>query len=276
MLAVPLVAWLIMHCGWQYAFLATGALAAAWVLLWLSIYRPPESHPRITAEERDAILAQRSQELDEAAPAGSWLSLLACRRVWGVVLGRSLSDCVWWFYVYWLPKYLADERGFTLGQIATLGWIPFLTADVGNIAGGWFSGHLIRRGWSLNAARKIVLALGVVGMLGGVPAGLTGSAYLCIGLISIATFAYGAWGTIMLTLPADLFSPRQAGSVSGLSGTGAGLGGIVFTWVIGIVVDRVSYTPIFLAAGLMPVVALAIVQGLIPQIRISGSCRTAS
>jgi ACS family hexuronate transporter-like MFS transporter len=267
MVAAPLVAWLILHYGWQMAFVATGALALIWVVLWLVMYHSPESHPRISSDEFNEILAARQREGTRPVSAGSRLALLARRSVWGIVLGRSLTDCVWWFYVYWLPKYLADQRDFSLAQIAALAWIPFLTADIGNVSGGWFSGHLMRRGWTINAARKGVLLLGVIGMLGGIPAGLTSNAYLCIALISVATMAYGAWGTIMLTLPADLFPPEQTGTVSGMSGTGAGLGGLLFTWVIGIVVDRVSYTPIFLAAGLMPLAALALVQVLIPSIR---------
>jgi ACS family hexuronate transporter-like MFS transporter len=267
MLAAPLVAWLIWHYGWQVAFIVTGSLALLWVGLWLAIYYPPASHPRVSAGELEEIRALREGEEAPPAAAGSWLELLARRPVWGVILGRSLSDCVWWFYVYWLPKYLADQRGFSLAQIAALAWIPFLTCDIGNIAGGWLSGHLMRRGWSLDAARKWVLLLGVIGMLAGVPAGLTSDAHLCIALISVATLAYGGWGTIMLTLPADLFPSGQTGTVSGLSGTGAGLGGFVFTWVIGIVVDRVSYTPIFLAAGLLPLMALLLVQLLIPKVR---------
>jgi ACS family hexuronate transporter-like MFS transporter len=192
---------------------------------------------------------------------------LAYPQVWGIVLGRSLTDCVWWFYVYWLPKYLADARGFGLGQIALLAWIPFVAADLGNFGGGGLSSGLMQRGWSLNAARKWVLLLGVVGMLAGIPAGLASNALVSIALIAVATFAYSAWGTIMLTLPADLFPSRQTGSVSGLSGTGAGLGGLAFNFVIGYVVDHCSsYTPIFIAAGLMPVVALVIVQLLLPNI----------
>lgn len=264
--ATPLVAWLVLHYGWRFAFLATGALAALWLVGWLWIYRPPERHERITGEELNLLLTNRPGDAPESGPSSKWLSLLASRGVWGIILGRMLTDCVWWFYVYWLPKYLADARGFSLTQIAALAWIPFVSADLGNLGGGWLSGHLVRRGWSLNAARKAVLGLGVVGMLAGVPAGLASSADACIALVSVATFAYAAWGTIMLTLPTDLFPSRKTGSVSGLSGTGAGLGGLAFTWLTGIVVDRVSYTPIFLMAGLLPVIALMLVQLLVPRI----------
>ena len=263
--AAPLVAWLIMHYGWRFAFLATGALALVWLVPWLWLYHSPERHPRISQSELELALADRLADGEQDARHEPWLSLLV-REVWGIVLGRLLTDCVWWFYAYWLPKYLADQRGFSLGEIAASAWIPFVAVDLGNLTGGWLSGRLMRCGWSLNASRKAVLALGVLGMLAGIPAGLTPHAVLCVLLIAVATFSYAAWGTIMLTLPTDLFAARQTGSVSGLSGTGAGLGGLAFTYVIGAVADRASYTPIFLAAGLMPVAALVIVQGLIPHI----------
>jgi ACS family hexuronate transporter-like MFS transporter len=173
---------------------------------------------------------------------------------------------VWWFYVYWLPKYLADRYGFGLKGIAMVAWIPFVSVDLGNLTGGWFSGHLMQRGWSLDASRKCLLRIGAAGMLAGAPAGISGDAGVSMACIAVATFAYGIWGTMMLTLPADLFHPSEVGVVSGLSGTGAGLGGIAFTWLTGAVVDRTSYRPVFAGAALLPVLALVLVQVLIPQI----------
>ena len=234
LVAAPLVAWLIAWYGWQFAFIATGALVIPWLILWLWIYRSPERHERITDAERELLRANRPQEpdgnSDRPSPGiGCWLPVTA----WGIVLGRLLTDCVWWFYVYWLAKYLTDVRGFSLAEIAAWVGIPFVAVDFGNLAGGGLSSYLLRRGWTLNAARKTVLVLGALGMLASVPAGLTSHAGLCIALATIVTFSYSAWGTIMLTLPTDLFPPRQTGSVSGLSGTGAGLGGMAFTWLVG-------------------------------------------
>jgi len=211
--------------------------------------------------------AEPGVEEADNAPRIPWVRLLAMRAVWGVIMGRFLSDCVWWFYVYWLPKYLSDARGFSLAEIGCSAWIPFVAVDFGNLAGGWFSGWLLRRGWSLNAARKTILALGALGMFAGVPAGFATHAGVCLGLIAVATLAYSAWGTMMLTLPADLFGSRTVTSVSGLSGMGAGAGGIAFTWAIGMVVDKFSYQPVFIAAGVMPLVALLLVQILIPKVK---------
>jgi ACS family hexuronate transporter-like MFS transporter len=271
LVAAPLVAALIAWYGWQVAFIATGALVIPWLILWLCIYRSPERHERISDAERELLRANRPQEAEKSQLSEPWYWLLASRYAWGIVLGRLLTDCVWWFYVYWLAKYLTDVRGFSLAEIGAWVGIPFVAVDLGNLAGGGLSSYLLRRGWTLNAARKIVLVFGAVGMLASVPAGLTSHAGLCIALATVVTFSYSAWGTIMLTLPTDLFSPRHTGSVSGLSGTGAGLGGVAFTWLAGTLVDRFSYTPVFLLAGLMPLVALAVVQGLIPHIPAAAS-----
>lgn len=268
MLAPPAVAWILVRYGWRPAFLVTGALGFLWLALWLRFYRKPEEHPRIGKEELALILAERAPQ-----PTGGgggwreWAALLGYREVWGVVLGRLLTDCVWWFYVYWLPKYLSDQRGFSLAEIGMFAWIPFVAVDIGNLAGGWLSGALMRRGWSLNAARKLVLAGGAVGMMAGLPAGFVPGAAWSLGLIALAVLCYSAWGTMMLTLPSDLFPASAVASVSGLSGTGAGLGGIAFTWVTGMVVDRLSYQPMFVAAGLLPLAALVLVMRLIPEIR---------
>jgi MFS transporter, ACS family, hexuronate transporter len=272
LVAGSLVAWLIGCAGWRFAFLATGALVIPWIVLWLWIYRSPEQHDRITDAELKLIRASRPVDGNAIPPSEPWYWLLASRRAWGIVLGRLLTDCVWWFYVYWFAKFLTDVHKFSLAQIATWFWIPFLAADFGNLAGGGLSSYLLRRGWTLNAARKTVMLLSVFGMLVSVPAGLTSHAGLCVALVAVVMFSCAAWGTMILTLPTDLFSSRQTASVAGMSGTGAGLGGLVFTWLIGVVVDRFSYTPVFFMAALAPILALAVVHTLIPQISMTSAC----
>jgi ACS family hexuronate transporter-like MFS transporter len=266
LVAAPLVAWLIVAYGWQFAFLTTGALVLPWIAIWLWIYRSPEEHDRVTDAELAKIRADRPPEPQDALPPLPWHWVLTSRPAWGIVLGRLLTDCVWWFYVYWLAKYLTDVHGFTLADIGKWVGIPFIAVDFGNLAGGGLSSYLLRRGWSLTAARKGVLLLGAIGMLASLPIGFTSHAGLCVALATVVTFSYSAWGTIMLTLPTDLFPSRQTGTVSGFSGTGAGLGGMASAWAIGAVVDRFSYTPVFVAAGLMPIAALLVVQWFLPHI----------
>ncbi len=266
-LAPPLVAWIIFHFGWRPAFLVTGILGFLWLVLWLRIYRIPEQHRRLTQEELDLIRSDQEPAPPAGAVAVSWRALLRHRAVWGIICGRFFTDPIWWFYVYWLPKYLSDARGFSLAQIAAVAWIPFVTVDVGNLLMGWTSDRMVRRGWSVNRARKAVMVVAVCGMMAGLPAGLTDHALLSIGLIAIATLCYAGWGTMMLTLPSDLFPSKAVASAAGLGGMGAGVGGILSSWIIGRVVDRYSYQPVFVVAGLLPLVAIVLVQLLIPQIR---------
>ena len=253
--APPLVAWIALEWSWRAAFLFTGSLGFLWLALWLAVYRLPGEHPWITRQEREHIVSN-SGALEQAEVP--WVRLFGYRQVWGLVLARMLSDPVWWFYVFWLPEYLRRERNFSLAMIGYFAWIPFLTADAGNFVGGGMSSYLIKRGWPVLRARKTVMFASAALMLAGLPAVLTGSPTLAVALISLATLAYSSWAANILTLPADLFPHNVVASVSGLSGTGAAIGGMIFTLVIGVVVDRFSYLPVFTAAALMPLVAASI------------------
>lgn len=242
--APPVVAWVALHWGWRQAFVLTGSLGFLWLLLWLLTYRSPAQPVE--------------QEASQPAPA-KWRELLRYRQVWALVLARMLADPVWWFYVFWLPDYLRQARHFTLAEIGYFAWIPFLTAGLGNLLGGWLSGHLIRRGMGILRARKIVMGASAVAMMAGIPAVQAPGATTALVLISTVTMAYSVWAANVLTLPADMFPQQVVASISGLSGTGAALGGMMFTLLIGAVVDRFSYVPVFVMAGLMPLAAAAFI-----------------
>jgi ACS family hexuronate transporter-like MFS transporter len=186
-----------------------------------------------------------------------WLTLARNRNVWGIVLGRALTDPIWWFYVFWLPQYLSDARGFSLQRIALFAWIPFIAADLGNFTGGWISGYCIRRGVSVLRARTWVCVVSCLPILAGIPAASVHSVYFALGLICFALWGYASWSTMGLTLPSDLFPQDVVATVTGLSGLAAGLVGAAFTFAVGILVDRFSYAPAFLVAGLMPLLATA-------------------
>ncbi len=256
-IAPPLVAWLALAYGWRNAFLITGSLGFFWLGLWLWVYRRPQEHRWLRRHELEHI--ERGQQEERVGPAPRWKELFRYRQVWGLVLGRMLADPVWWFYVFWLPEYLKRERAFSLAMIGYFAWIPFLAADIGNLAGGLASGWLVKRGMEVLRARKAVMGASAVLMMAGIPAVLAEDANTALALISVATFAYSMWAANILTLPADLFPPPVVASVSGLSGTGAATGGMVFTLIIGAVVDRFSYVPVFTAAGLMPLAAFGII-----------------
>ncbi len=264
-IAPPLVAFLAYHFGWRFAFLTAGSLGFLWLLLWLSLYRPLASHPRVSEEERALIrVGQELQPASSRQGAARWLGLLKQPNVWGIVLGRSLTDPIWWFYVFWLPQYLSDARGFSLKQIGAFAWIPFLFADIGNFTGGLASGFFIKRGMPVIRSRKLVCILSSLPILAGIPAALTHSAAWALALISLATWGYASWSTMGLTFPSDLFPQDVVASVTGLSGLGAGLVSTLFTLAVGWLVDNFhSYFLAFLAAGLVPMLATASVLILI-------------
>jgi ACS family hexuronate transporter-like MFS transporter len=242
-LAAVSIPWITMRFGWRYAFLISGALGFVWLALWLVVYPKrasvAETARRSTFPEQMAILWQ----------------LLQQQKTWGVVIGRSLTDPVWWFFVFWLPQYLSDARGFSLKQIAMFAWMPFVAADIGNFVGGGVSGWLIRRRVPVLRARTLVCVYSCVPMLAGIPAAIVSTPALALALICIALFGYASWSTMGLTFPSDLFPPEVVATVTGLSGFGAGIVSTVFTVLIGHIVDRFSYLPAFVAAGTLPIAA---------------------
>jgi ACS family hexuronate transporter-like MFS transporter len=250
------VPWVAITLGWRYAFVVSGVLGFLWLALWLRVYYPLNRHPRLTSEERELIEAGRdTAKVSERAGAGRWLTLLKDSNTWGIVLGRSLTDPIWWFYVFWLPQYLSDARGFSLKQIAAFAWIPFVAADIGNFTGGLTSGFLIKRGMSTLRARKWVCVVSCLPVIAGIPAARAHNAYMALALIAFAVWGYASWSTMGLTFPSDLFPQDVVASVTGVSGLGAGLVGALFTLVVGKLVDRFSYYPAFFAAATMPLLA---------------------
>jgi ACS family hexuronate transporter-like MFS transporter len=246
-------------------------LGFVWLAAWLRIYHPIAKHPRLTATEL-AVIRAGQQVHPASAQKGwaRWLQLAKDRNVWGTVLGRALTDPIWWFYVFWLPQYLSDARGFSLKRIAIFAWLPFVAADIGNFTGGFLSRSRIRRGMSVLQARRWVCAVSCVPMLLGIPAASVHNAYLALLLISLAVWGYAAWSTMGLTLPSDLFPEEVVATVTGLSGLAAGLVGVLFTIAVGVTVDRFSYGPAFLVAGCMPLAATACVLLLIKDPALQG------
>jgi ACS family hexuronate transporter-like MFS transporter len=263
-IAAVMVPWVALLLGWRYAFAVSGLLGFAWLVLWLRVYHPLVQHPRLTQEERTLIETDRDRpQRQSVTGVRRWLDLARQRNTWGVVIGRSLTDPIWWFYIFWLPQYLSDARGFSLKEIAAFAWIPFVAADIGNFTGGFASAFLIKRGMAAVRARKWVCVISCLPVLAGIPAATTKSAYLAIALIGIAVWGYAAWSTMGLTFPSDLFPEDVVGSVTGLSGLGAGLAGALFTLLVGTLVDHFSYFPAFFAAATMPLLATASVLFLI-------------
>jgi ACS family hexuronate transporter-like MFS transporter len=243
--------------GWQPAFVITGTLGFIWLLLFRALYRRPEDHPRLSAEERDYILSNRASAAEQAdQPALPYRVLLRLPQTWGYIVAKTFTDPVWFFITDWFAIYLV-ARGFALEESLIGFWVPFLAADLGNFFGGGVSSYLISRGWTVGHARKAIAIFGTVGMLALVPTAFTGSFVTIVTCFAIATFAYAAFSTVILNLPADLFHSGSVASVSGLGGTGAGFGTIGAIFLTGWVADRYSFAPILMGASAVPLVALA-------------------
>jgi ACS family hexuronate transporter-like MFS transporter len=257
-LAALVIPWIALTFGWRWSFVFSGALGLVWLAMWLRIYHPLDRHPSVSPEEVAHIRAGLEPTLRfRTHGVARWLELMKSPNVWGIVLGRGLTDPIWWFYIFWLPQYLSDARGFSLKRIALFAWIPFVAADLGNFTGGFLSGYCIRRGIPVIRARMWVCAISCLPILAGIPAARVHSAYSALALICIALWGYASWSTMGLTLPSDLFPQDVVATVTGLSGFAAGLAGAAFTFAVGFLVDRFSYGPAFLVAGLLPIVATA-------------------
>jgi ACS family hexuronate transporter-like MFS transporter len=255
--APPVIVWLQLQYGWQKTFLFTGALGFLWLVAWLLLFDTPERHPWLGAREREHI----GQDREERGPVTGigWRELLGHRQVWAIVVGRFFTDPIWWLYISWLPQYLFDARGFDLQKIGAFAWLPFLAADLGALSGGYLSGYLIRRGASVDRARKTCMGFAALLMPAGALAVRVESPWTALGLISLVLFAFQFWINNLQTLPSDLFPKGVVGSVFGLGGMAAGISSMLFINLTGHVVQRYSYTPIFTIAGLLgPLGALAL------------------
>ena len=184
-------------------------------------------------------------------------------QTWGLLLSRIISDPVWWFYLFWLPKYLADSRGFSMATIGLTAWMPYLTADLGSIVGGLASGYFVRRGFREVTARKLAMAPAVALMPLGILIAFTPSATLAVALICLTTFCHMAWKTNLVTMTNDIYPTRLVGTIGGIVGVGSGLGGIVFTYIAGRVIVGSAYGPVFIIMGFLHPVALLVVWALV-------------
>jgi ACS family hexuronate transporter-like MFS transporter len=255
--------------GWRVAFVIPGVLGFLWLIAWRRLYHRPQNHPRISDAEREMILADAVEP--ESSAGGRrlrWHELLKLPQTWGTIFSKGLTDPVWFFVTDWFPIYLV-AKGISLKSGLIAVWVPFLAADLGNFFGGWASGHLIRRGWALGAARKAIVIFGGIGVMLLIPTIFTVNLYLITTLFALATFSYASFSTIANVLPADLYKSDSVASVSGLSGTAAGVGTIIAFELIGRFSDARqaaathSFDPIVVVAGLIPFLGMILVLLLV-------------
>lgn len=264
-ISAPLIAVLFLYMGWQMTFLVIASFGIIWIVPWLILYKAdPGIHSWITEEERDYILSGQKKETAEMEGdaedfAPGWFEMLRYRQAWSVILSRFFIDPVWWLFVSWLPIYLTDRFGFDIKQIGMFAWVPYVGAAMGGLFGGWLSGSFIKRGWSIDRARKSVITLGGIIMFPALLATSMASTPLAaVLLIGVILFGFQtAIGNIQ-TLPSDYFSGKCVGSLAGIGGTAAVVGVLITTWLVP-AITRDSYVPFFiLGAILVPMAVLSI------------------
>ena len=263
--APPLIAVILFYFSWRWIFLFTGGIGLLWTAWWGLSYFSPES--RSESSNQDANEFQSGPEVPDATHGLRWTDLLRVREVWGLMTAKCLSDAAWYFYLFWLPKYLYDARGFNVKSVGLFAWIPYAASGVGCLLGGWFSSYLVRRRFSLGTARKLALGLSAVVMpviilVPRVPVSWA------IAIFSLAYFGQQSWSTLVMVLPTDLFPRGVVGSVAGLVGFGGAMGGIAFGEVVGYLLDHgFGYGVVFALAGTFHIVAFALILVTVPEIR---------
>lgn len=256
--APPLIAITLAHLSWRWVFFLAGAVGLVWTILWVRGYQPAASHPGLSADERKELAEVLAPEAKNSVHV-RWVDLFRYPQISGLVLAKFLSDAAWYFYIFWLPKYLYDVHHFDTRQMGYFAWIPYAAAGVGSLLGGWFSSRLMQRGFSLNLSRKIGL---------GVSAGVMPSILLVthspvqfvIVLFSIAFAGQQSWSTLVMTLPSDIVPSSVVGSVAGLVGFGGAMGGIVFGLVVGQLLDRgFGYGPVFACVSVLHLIGFCVI-----------------
>jgi MFS transporter, ACS family, hexuronate transporter len=261
-LLVPLtVPWIVVHLGWQYAFVFTGGFSLLWLLLWLSTYENPENHGRVSGQE----LAYIRSDPSDASIKVPWSRLLAFRQCWALLIAKGMTDPVWWFLLFWLPKYFASAFGLKLGGLTLPMTLVYTFAAVGSVFGGWLPVLWLKLGLSLRAARRTSMLLCALAVMPIVLVGNIHGLWTVVAVIGLACAAHQGWSANIFSVVSDVFPRAVVGSVTGIAGFGGAIGGMLAAWVVGQVLEHYhTYSGIFMVAGMAYIVAWLIVQLMIP------------
>jgi MFS transporter, ACS family, hexuronate transporter len=263
--APPLIAVVLSYTNWRWIFFLTGAIGLIWTAWWRREYFPPQEHPTLGSHERAEL--QSVMEAPVSSRKIHWTELLRIREAWGLVIAKFLSDAAWYFYLFWLPKYLYDARGFDIKAVGRLAWIPYAASGVGCLLGGSFSSYLVRRAFSLDVARKVALGLSaaLMPLVLLVPRAPVSWAFV---IFSLAYFGQQSWSTLVMVLPTDLFPNSVVGAVAGLVGFGGAMGGIAFGELVGYLLDHgFGYGIVFTLAGTFHVIAFLVILIAVPTVK---------
>ncbi len=259
-LLVPLI---VIYWGWYEAFIITGALGFIWLVFWLVIYRKPEEDPNLSAAE----LAYIQSDPPEPTARIPWARLFPHRQTWAFAIGKFMTDPIWWVYLFWLPDFLNKQHGLELKNFGLPLAIIYIIADVGSIGGGWISGALIKRGWSVNAGRKTAMLICALAVVPIIFAATTSNLWVAVVLIGIAAAAHQGWSANIFTTASDMFPKQAVGSVVGIGGMAGAIGGMFIAKLVAYILDTTgSYVPIFAIAASAYLIALLIIHLLAPRL----------
>jgi MFS transporter, ACS family, hexuronate transporter len=259
-----IVPWITIHLGWRWAFLITGAIGFLWVLLWLAVYRKPEEHPRCSAGELDYIRSDGEKPTVRVP----WTRLLGYRQTWAFLLAKFLTDPIWWFYLFWVPGFFQQRHGLNLTQVGLPIVVVYLISDAGSIAGGWLSSRLIKRGFSVNAGRKLAMLVCAVCVVPIVFAYRTESLWGTVLLVGLAAAAHQGFSANLFTTPSDMFPSQAVASVVGIGGMAGAVGGMLIANIVGHVLQATgSYLVPFFIAGTAYLIALGVLHLIVPRLQ---------
>ena len=264
-IAPMLVPWIALTWGWQWAFIVTGAVGFLWLIAWWAVYRDPQSHPRVSPQE----LAYIQSDPPDPTVKVSWMRLLTYRQTWAFVIAKFMTDPIWWFYLYWLPKFLDTNFGVKLADLVLPLVVVYLVADVGSVGGGWLSGFFMNRGWSVNAGRKMAMLVAALLIVPTMFATQVSSIWGAIAIVSVAAASHQWWSANLFTTSSDMFPRWAVASVVGLGGFAGSMGGFLFQWLTGAILQATNsnYSIIFVICGLAYVTALAIFHLIVPRLQ---------
>jgi ACS family hexuronate transporter-like MFS transporter len=263
-IAAPLVVpWITITYGWQEAFIATGAIGFIWLVFWIWLYEIPAKHKRLSKPELAYINSDPSESLEKV----HWMKLLTHKQTWAFAVAKFMTDPIWWFYLYWVPKFLSKEYGLTLDKIGPPLIVIYLMADVGSVGGGWLSSAFIKRGWSVTKGRKMAMLICAICVVPIVFASQADSVWVAVALLGLATAAHQGWSANLFTTTSDMFPRRAIGSVVGIGGMAGSIGGMLISTATGFILEFTgSYVILFIIAGSVYLIALLVFQLLAPSL----------
>ena len=262
-LAPIMVPWITLTFGWRWAFIATGLLGVPWLIAWLATYRTPQQHHKLSSSEL-AYIQSDPQEPQTRIP---WSRLISHRQTWAFGLGKFITDPIWWFFLFWLPKFLNTRYGLSLSELGPPLVAIYILSDIGSITGGWLSSGLIKRGWTVNRARKTAMLICALSVVPIVIAASVSSLWIAVALIGLATAAHQGWSANLYTLTSDMFPRHAVASVVGIGSFGGAIGGMLIATFTGFLLESTgSYVPIFVLAGSAYLAALAVIHLLAPKL----------